>query len=103
MSKKNHDIMLQEKEKFISKSINNGYSKETSTKVFDLIYKFADYGFNKSHSVGYATVSYKMAYLKAHYPEYFMSHKRLLELPLKYIYSSLSNHKSLFVESLLPC
>ena len=74
MSKKKHDIMLSEKEKFISRSINNGYTKEVSTKVFDLIYKFADYGFNKSHSVGYATVAYKMAYLKAHYPEYFMSH-----------------------------
>ena len=74
MSKKNHDIMLSEKEKFISRSINNGYTKEVSTQVFDLIYKFADYGFNKSHSVGYATVAYKMAYLKSHYPEYFMSH-----------------------------
>ena len=39
-----------------------------------MIYKFADYGFNKSHSVGYATVSFKMAYLKAHYRIYFMKH-----------------------------
>lgn len=74
MSKKNHEIMINEKEKFITRSINNGYDKEVSTKIFDLIYKFADYGFNKSHSVGYATVAFKMAYLKAHYPNYFMSH-----------------------------
>lgn len=74
MGKKSHEIMLNEKEKFISRSINNGYTKEVSTKVFDLIYKFADFGFNKSHSVGYATVAFKMAYLKAHYPNYFMSH-----------------------------
>ena len=74
MSKKNHEIMLSEKDKFVNRSINNGYAKEVSIKVFDLIYKFADYGFNKSHSVCYAQVAYKMAYLKAHYPEYFMSH-----------------------------
>ena len=74
MSKKNHEIMLNEKDKFISRSVNNGYKKEVSEEVFELIYKFADYGFNKSHSVGYSTVAFKMAYLKAHYPEYFMSH-----------------------------
>ena len=74
MGKKSHEIMLNEKEKFISRSINNGYTKEVSEKVFDLIYKFADFGFNKSHSVGYATLAFKMAYLKAHYPNYFMCH-----------------------------
>ena len=74
MSKKKHEIMDSEREKFISRSINKGYSEEVSNKVFDLIYKFADYGFNKSHSVGYATVSFKMAYLKAHYRIYFMKH-----------------------------
>ena len=74
MGKKSHEIMINEKDKFISRSINNGYSKEVSTEVFDLIYKFADFGFNKSHSVGYSVVAFKMAYLKAHYPEYFMSH-----------------------------
>ena len=74
MGKKSHEIMQNEKEKFISRSINNGYSEDVSIKVFDLIYKFADFGFNKSHSVGYATVAFKMAYLKAHYPQIFISH-----------------------------
>ncbi len=74
MGKKNHEIMINEKEKFITRSINNGYNKELSNKVFDLIYKFADFGFNKSHSVGYAVLAFKMAYLKAHYPNYFLSH-----------------------------
>ena len=74
MSKKSHEIMMSEKEKFISRSINNGYTKEISEKVFDLINKFAGYGFNKSHSVGYTTIAFKMGYLKAHFPEYFMSH-----------------------------
>ena len=74
MGKKSHEIMSSEKEKFIKRSINNGYDNETSTKVFDLIYKFADFGFNKSHSVGYSILAFKMAYLKAHYPKYFMSY-----------------------------
>lgn len=74
MSKKKHEIMDNEREKFILKSKNKGYSEKVSNEVFDLIYKFADYGFNKSHSVGYATVSFKMAYLKAHYRIYFMKH-----------------------------
>ena len=74
MGKKSHEIMLNEKDKFIKRSINNGYDEEISRQVFDLIYKFADFGFNKSHSVGYTTIAFKMAYLKAHYPEYFMSH-----------------------------
>ncbi|MBP3635211.1 MAG: DNA polymerase III subunit alpha [Bacilli bacterium] len=74
MGKKSHTIMENEKEKFITRSINNGYDKNVSTEVFDLIYKFADFGFNKSHSVGYSVVAFKMAYLKAHYPNYFMCH-----------------------------
>lgn len=74
MGKKSHTIMENERDKFIKRSINNGYEEKVSKQVFDLIYKFADFGFNKSHSVGYATLAFKMAYLKAHYSEYFMSH-----------------------------
>ena len=74
MGKKSHEIMINEKEKFITRSIKNGYNKNLSENVFNLIYKFADFGFNKSHSVGYSTVAFKMAYLKAHYPKYFISH-----------------------------
>ena len=74
MSKKKTDILIKEKEKFISRSISNGYSEEISNKVYELILKFASYGFNRSHSVAYAFVAYKMAYLKAHYPLIFMKH-----------------------------
>ena len=77
MSKKKEDILINEKQKFITRSIENGYSNETATKIYDYILKFAEYGFNKSHSVAYALISYQMAYLKAHYKEYFM--KNLLE------------------------
>ncbi len=72
MSKKKADVLIKEKEKFISRSIKNGYSEEVSSKVYELILKFASYGFNRSHSVAYAFVAYKMAYLKAHYPSIFM-------------------------------
>jgi len=73
MSKKKIDILNKEKEKFITQSINKGYSKEVANYVYETILKFANYGFNKSHSVAYSIVSYQMAYLKAHYPKYFIS------------------------------
>ena len=72
MSKKKEEAMDEEKDKFITKSIENGYSKETASKVFDLIHKFSSYGFNKSHSVVYSIISYWLAYLKAHYRKDFM-------------------------------
>lgn len=71
MSKKKHDVMEKEKIKFIDGSITRGYSEETARKVYDLIVKFADYGFNKSHSVAYAQIGYQMAYMKANYKDLF--------------------------------
>ena len=73
MSKKKIDILNKEQEKFINNSIKKGYTKEISEKVYNLIMKFANYGFNKSHSVAYSMISYQMAYLKAHYPGYFLA------------------------------
>lgn len=71
ISKKNEQIILSEKSNFIERAIKNGYTKEKSTEIFDLIIKFAEYGFNKSHSVGYALIAYQMMYLKCHYMPYF--------------------------------
>lgn len=71
ISKKKEEILLKEKPKFIESSMNNGHSKETAEKIYNLILKFANYGFNKSHSVGYATVAYKMAFLKTYFFKYF--------------------------------
>lgn len=73
ISKKKEKIILEEKEKFILRAEKNGYSKEISTKIYDLILKFANYGFNKSHSVAYALVGYQMMYLKVIYPKIFYS------------------------------
>ena len=72
MSKKKESLLLKEKEKFISGSINNGHSEEVSNRVYDLILKFANYGFNKSHAVAYSVIAYKMAFLKTHFYSYFM-------------------------------
>ncbi len=71
ISKKKESILLNEKPKFIEKSISNGYTKETAEEIYNLILKFANYGFNKAHSVGYATVAYKMAFLKKYFFKYF--------------------------------
>ena len=71
MSKKKEDLLLSYKEEFIIGGMNKGYDKETLVKVYNLILKFANYGFNKAHSVSYAIIGYKIAYLKVHYPLYF--------------------------------
>lgn len=72
MSKKKEDIIIKEKDTFINRAINKGYKKEIAENVYSLILKFANYGFNKAHSVSYALIGYKMAYLKANYPDMFI-------------------------------
>ena len=73
MSKKKLDLLKGEEEKFIKKSSELGHSREDAKKIFDLILNFAGYGFNRSHSVAYSIIAYKMAYLKAHYKTIFFA------------------------------
>lgn len=73
VSKKNQEVLLNERNRFLENSIKLGHSSEIANKVYDYIVKFANYGFNKSHSVAYAMIAYLMAYLKRHYYRYFMS------------------------------
>lgn len=73
MSKKKEEILLKEESKFIERSINKGFSKEIAKKVYDLILKFANYGFNRAHSVAYTIIAYKMAFIKTYFFKYFMS------------------------------
>ena len=73
MGKKKYEILKKEEDKFINNCIKNGYSYEIAKQVYDLILAFANYGFNKSHSVAYSLVAYKMCYLKAHFPKFFYS------------------------------
>ncbi|MDD6224011.1 MAG: DNA polymerase III subunit alpha [bacterium] len=71
MSKKKMEVLKQEEAKFIQKSMQKGHQATTAKLIFDLILNFANYGFNRSHSVAYSLVAYKMAYLKVKYPKYF--------------------------------
>ncbi len=72
MSKKKEDIIISEKNHFISSSIKNGYSEEVAIKTYEKILKFAGYGFNKAHSVSYALIGYQQAFLKVHYLTYYL-------------------------------
>ena len=73
MGKKKPEEMAKEREKFTSGAIANQIDESIATYVFDLMEKFAGYGFNKSHSAAYALVAYQTAWLKTHYPAAFMS------------------------------
>jgi len=73
ISKKKESLINQNREKFLEGSVANGLKKEDAEDIWNLIQKFAGYGFNKSHSTAYALIAYQTAYLKAHYPVEFMA------------------------------
>lgn len=73
MGKKKMDIMVSLKPKFIEGAIKNGSTKQLAEKLWDTMEGFAQYGFNKSHSVSYAINIYQTIYLKTHYPSEFMA------------------------------
>jgi len=73
MGKKKAEEMAQQREIFITGAKANNVKQEVAAHIFDLMEKFAGYGFNKSHAAAYALVSYQTAWLKAHYPAEFMA------------------------------
>jgi len=73
MGKKIPEVMANEKEKFMAGAEKNNIPQDKAEYIFDLMAKFAGYGFNKSHSAAYALIAYQTAYLKAHYPAQFMA------------------------------
>ncbi len=73
MGHKNVDEMAQQRSIFVEGAVKREIKETLATQLFDLMEKFAGYGFNKSHSAAYALVSYQTAYLKAHYPAAFMA------------------------------
>ena len=73
MSKKDPKEMEMQKEKFLEGARKNRIPLTKAEKIFDLMSKFAEYGFNKSHSAAYALIAYQTAFLKAHYPIEFMA------------------------------
>jgi DNA polymerase-3 subunit alpha len=82
MGKKIQAEMDAEKPKFLAGASENGVPKKKAQQVWDLLNKFANYGFNKSHAAAYAVVSYQTAWLKANYPVEFMAAVMNLDLHL---------------------
>src|SRR5690606_14922310 len=73
MGKKKPEEMQQQRAIFQAGAEKKGIDPKQASEIFDLMEKFADYGFNKSHSAAYALVSYQTAWLKTHYPAHFMA------------------------------
>ena len=73
MGKKKPEEMAQQRDIFVTGAERHGLSRDKATQLFDLMEKFAGYGFNKSHAAAYALVAYQTAYMKAHHPAAFMA------------------------------
>ncbi|MGH6849121.1 MAG: DNA polymerase III subunit alpha [Methylocella sp.] len=79
MGKKIKAEMAAQRTRFVTGAIERGLDKARADEIFDLLGKFADYGFNKSHAAAYALIAYQTAYLKAHYPVEFLSSSMTLD------------------------
>ncbi|WP_226667053.1 DNA polymerase III subunit alpha [Metabacillus litoralis] len=73
VGKKKKEVLDEERAHFVKGCKTNGYSEQVAHAIYDLIVKFANYGFNRSHAVAYSMISYQLAYLKANYQIYFMA------------------------------
>jgi len=80
MGKKIRSEMEKQRERFVSGAKTRGVAPAQADTIFDLLAKFADYGFNKSHAAAYALVSYQTAYMKAHYPVEFLAASMTLDI-----------------------
>ena len=80
MGKKIHAEMDEQRARFVDGAVERGVDKAQADMIFDLLAKFADYGFNKSHAAAYALVSYQTAYLKANYPVEFLAASMTLDM-----------------------
>lgn len=73
VGKKKKEILDQERSHFVLGALKKGYEQTLANDVYDIIVRFANYGFNRSHAVAYSMIAYQLAYLKANYPVYFMA------------------------------
>jgi DNA polymerase-3 subunit alpha len=80
MGKKIKKEMAAQRQRFVSGAMERGVEKEQADSIFDLLQRFADYGFNKSHAAAYALVAYQTAYLKANYPVEFLAATMTLDM-----------------------
>ncbi|HLT48661.1 MAG TPA: DNA polymerase III subunit alpha [Rubricoccaceae bacterium] len=104
MGKKDREKMAKERKKFIRGAAEKGVDAKKATEVFDMMEKFAGYGFNKSHSAAYSVVAYQTAYLKAHYPAEFMAAVLTTEMhDSKKLAVALDATRAAGLEILPPC
>ena len=96
-SKKKKEEMDKQRERFLSGSLANKIDVQVAEEIFELMAKFAAYGFNKSHSAAYGLVSYQTAWLKTHYPVEFMAVgvKQGLQLKPCSIFANVANCASI--------
>ncbi|MEL6289145.1 MAG: DNA polymerase III subunit alpha [Pseudomonadota bacterium] len=80
MGKKDKAVMAQQKAEFVEGAVANGVKKKEASYIFELVDKFAGYGFNKSHAAAYALLAYQTAYLKANHPVEFLAASMTLDL-----------------------
>ena len=80
MGKKIRKEMEQERKRFVTGAVDNGLESHKATEIFDVLVKFADYGFNKSHAAAYALLSYQTSWLKCHYGTEFLASLMSLDL-----------------------
>ncbi len=73
VGKKKKDILDKERSHFVQGALKKGYDQSLAHDIYDLIVRFANYGFNRSHAVAYSMIAYQLAFLKANYPVYFMA------------------------------
>ncbi len=103
MGKKSREVMAAARAAFESGCIRAGYADKLGKDLFDIIEKFADYAFNKSHSFGYGLVTYQTGYLKAHYPvEYFSCLLTSVKSNLDKAAIYLSDARSMGIKVLTP-
>ena len=80
MGKKIRSEMRAQRQRFVSGAVERGVEREQADTIFDLLERFAEYGFNKSHAAAYALVAYQTAYLKANYPVEFLAASMTLDI-----------------------
>ncbi|MDF2724884.1 MAG: polymerase subunit alpha, partial [Paenibacillus sp.] len=73
VGKKKREVLDEERTHFVAGSLKQGYTREDADKVYDMIVRFADYGFPRAHATAYGVLAFQTAYLKAHYPVPFMA------------------------------
>ncbi|MEH7417163.1 DNA polymerase III subunit alpha [Neobacillus drentensis] len=73
VGKKQKEVLDKERYHFVQGAIKKGYSEELANEIYDLIVRFANYGFNRSHAVAYSMIAYQLAFLKANFPVHFMA------------------------------